>query len=108
MNPESKRYTANVGTRTVTFETGKLAGQAGGAVTVGINDAIVFAAATMEARHRLLSVEYEERLYAAAIGSFRAGKHQQTPYSWHRSPFAPFVPTWHAERSAGGNVLPVR
>ena len=42
MIPESKRYTATVGSRTVTFETGKLAGQAGGAVTVGINDAIVF------------------------------------------------------------------
>ena len=47
MKPESKRYSTVVGTRTVTFETGKLAAQAGGAVTVGINDAIIFAAATM-------------------------------------------------------------
>jgi polyribonucleotide nucleotidyltransferase len=77
MNPESKRYTANVGTRTMTFETGKLAGQAGGAVTVGINDAIVFAAATMGGvREGIdffpLSVEYEERLYAGGKipGSF--------------------------------------
>jgi polyribonucleotide nucleotidyltransferase len=49
--------------------TGRLASQAGGAVTVGIGDAIVFAAATMGGvREGIdffpLSVEYEERLYA--------------------------------------------
>jgi polyribonucleotide nucleotidyltransferase len=77
MKPESKRYTIAVGTRPVTFETGKLAGQAGGAVTVGINDAIIFAAATMgDVREGIdffpLSVEYEERLYAGGKipGSF--------------------------------------
>jgi polyribonucleotide nucleotidyltransferase len=69
MKPEVKRYTATVGTRTITFETGKLAPQAGGAVTVGLDDAIVFAAATMGGvREGIdffpLSVEYEERLYA--------------------------------------------
>ncbi|HEY5983858.1 MAG TPA: polyribonucleotide nucleotidyltransferase [Anaerolineales bacterium] len=77
MNQESKRYTTTVGTRTVTFETGKLASQAGGAVTVGIDDAIIFAAATMGGvREGIdffpLSVEYEERLYAGGKipGSF--------------------------------------
>ncbi|MCL4530525.1 MAG: polyribonucleotide nucleotidyltransferase [Chloroflexi bacterium] len=77
MKPESKRYSTTVGTRTVTFETGKLAAQAGGAVTVGINDAIIFAAATMGGvREGIdffpLSVEYEERLYAGGKipGSF--------------------------------------
>ena len=77
MKPEVKRYTATVGTRTVTFETGKLAAQAGGAVTVGIDDSIVFAAATMGGvREGIdffpLSVEYEERLYAGGKipGSF--------------------------------------
>jgi len=77
MKPESKRYSTTVGTRTVTFETGKLAGQAGGAVTVGVNDTIVFAAATMGGvREGIdffpLSVEYEERLYAGGKipGSF--------------------------------------
>ena len=77
MKPESKRYSTVVGTRTVTFETGKLAAQAGGAVTVGINDAIIFAAATMGGvREGIdffpLSVEYEERLYAGGKipGSF--------------------------------------
>ncbi|MEW6028380.1 MAG: polyribonucleotide nucleotidyltransferase [Chloroflexota bacterium] len=77
MKPEAKRYTTTVGSRTVTFETGKLAGQAGGAVTVSINDAIIFAAATMGGvREGIdffpLSVEYEERLYAGGKipGSF--------------------------------------
>ncbi len=77
MKPESKKYSAVVGTRTFTFETGKLAGQAGGAVTFGTNDAIVFAAATMGGvREGIdffpLSVEYEERLYAGGKipGSF--------------------------------------
>ncbi|HEX8991121.1 MAG TPA: polyribonucleotide nucleotidyltransferase [Anaerolineales bacterium] len=77
MKPDSKRYTTTVGTRTVTFETGTLAAQAGGAVTVGIGDAIIFAAATMGGvREGIdffpLSVEYEERLYAGGKipGSF--------------------------------------
>jgi polyribonucleotide nucleotidyltransferase len=77
MKPESKRYSTVVGTRTVTFETGKLAAQAGGAVTVGINDAIIFAAATMGGvREGIdffpLSVDFEERMYAGGKipGSF--------------------------------------
>lgn len=47
MKPESKKYIATVGGRPVTFETGKLAAQAGGAVTVQIGDSVVFAAVTM-------------------------------------------------------------
>ncbi len=77
MKPESKRYSAVVGTRTFTFETGKLAAQAGGAVTFGVEDSIVFAAATMGGvREGIdffpLSVEYEERMYAGGKipGSF--------------------------------------
>jgi polyribonucleotide nucleotidyltransferase len=77
MKPETKRYSTVVGSRTVTFETGKLAHQAGGAVTVGIDEAIIFAAATMGGvREGIdffpLSVEYEERLYAGGKipGSF--------------------------------------
>ena len=63
--------------RTVTFETGKLAAQAGGAVTVRLGDSIVFAAATMggiREGHDFfpLTVEYEERMYAGGRipGSF--------------------------------------
>ena len=77
MKPESKRYSATVGTQTLTFETGKLAAQAGGAVTFGSEAAIVFAAATMGGvRDGIdffpLQVEYEERLSAGGKipGSF--------------------------------------
>ena len=47
MNFEGKKYSTVVGDKTVTIETGRLAGQAGGAVTIGIEESIVFAAATM-------------------------------------------------------------
>jgi polyribonucleotide nucleotidyltransferase len=77
MKPESKKYSATVGDQTLTFETGKLASQAGGAVTFGTAESIVFAAATMGGvREGIdffpLSVEYEERLYAGGRipGSF--------------------------------------
>ncbi|MEI6291864.1 MAG: polyribonucleotide nucleotidyltransferase, partial [Chloroflexota bacterium] len=77
MKPEIKRYSTTVGKRTITFETGKLAHQAGGAVTIALEDSIVFAAATMGGvRDGIdffpLSVEYEERLYATGKipGSF--------------------------------------
>jgi polyribonucleotide nucleotidyltransferase len=77
MKPEAKRYSATVGSRTFTFETGKLAGQAGGAVTFGTGESIVFAAATMGGvRDGIdffpLQVEYEERMYAGGKipGSF--------------------------------------
>jgi polyribonucleotide nucleotidyltransferase len=77
MKPETKSYSATVGTRIVTFETGKLAHQAGGAVTIALGESIVFAAATMGGvREGIdffpLSVEYEERLYAGGKipGSF--------------------------------------
>ena len=77
MKPETKRYSAVVGSRTLTFETGKLAAQAGGAVTFGTDEAIVFAAATMGGvREGIdffpLSVDFEERMYAGGKipGSF--------------------------------------
>ena len=77
MKPEVKRYTTTVGSRDIAIETGKLAAQAGGAVTVHLNDSIVFAAATMGAvREGIdffpLSVDYEERMYAGGKipGSF--------------------------------------
>ncbi len=81
--PEAKIFTTQVGGRTITIETGKLAGQAGGAVTLRLGDSIVFAAATMGGvREGIdffpLSVDYEERMYAGGRipGSFfrREGK----------------------------------
>ncbi|MDX9865638.1 MAG: polyribonucleotide nucleotidyltransferase [Anaerolineaceae bacterium] len=78
MQKEAKQFTATVGGRTITFETGKLAGQAGGAVTVRLGDSIIFAAATMSSQPREgldffpLTVDYEERMYAGGRipGSF--------------------------------------
>ncbi len=77
MKPESKQYSTTVGNHTLTFETGKLAGQAGGAVTFGTPESIVFAAATMgDVREGIdffpLQVEYEERMSAGGKipGSF--------------------------------------
>ncbi len=78
MKPESKKYIATVGGRPLTFETGKLAAQAGGAVTVQYGDSVIFAAATMGKEPRVgqdffpLTVEYEERMYAGGRipGSF--------------------------------------
>jgi polyribonucleotide nucleotidyltransferase len=84
MIPQSKQYSALVGGKTVVFETGKLAGQAGGAVTVRLGDSIVFSAATMSPEPKEgqdffpLTVDYEERMYAGGRipGSFfrREGK----------------------------------
>ncbi|KAF0110079.1 MAG: polyribonucleotide nucleotidyltransferase [Chloroflexi bacterium] len=78
MKPESKKFITTVGGRPLTFETGKLAAQAGGAVTVQFGDTVVFAAATMGNEPRMgqdffpLTVEYEERMYAGGRipGSF--------------------------------------
>jgi polyribonucleotide nucleotidyltransferase len=78
MKPESKNFSATVGSTTITFETGKLAAQAGGAVTLRLGDTTVFAAATMSQSTRPgqdffpLTVDYEERMYAGGRipGSF--------------------------------------
>ncbi len=71
-------FSAPIGEHIVTLETGRLAGQAGGAVTARVGDTVVFAAATMAPNPRLgidffpLSVDFEERLYAVGRipGSF--------------------------------------
>jgi polyribonucleotide nucleotidyltransferase len=78
MKPESKQYTATIGGRPITIETGKLAAQAGGSVTVQLGESVVFAAATMGKTPREgqdffpLTIEYEERMYAGGRipGSF--------------------------------------
>ncbi len=64
-------FTAPVGDNTITIETGKLALQAGGAVTVHCGDTVILATATasQEPREGIdffpLTIDYEERLYAA-------------------------------------------
>lgn len=67
----------NVGGRTMSMETGRLADQAGGAVMVKYGDTMVLSAATLSRRTREgidffpLAVEYEERLYA--VGKIPGG-----------------------------------
>jgi polyribonucleotide nucleotidyltransferase len=67
----AQTFTTQVGGRTLSIETGVLAAQAGGAVTVRYGDTVLLATATMakEARSGVdffpLTVEFEERLYAA-------------------------------------------
>src|SRR5512136_2751413 len=78
MKPESKQFTTMVGGKPISFETGTLAGQAGGAITVRLGDTMIFAAATMSPEVRTgidyfpLSVDFEERMYAGGRipGSF--------------------------------------
>src|SRR5512136_3489461 len=78
MKPESKLYSSTVNGKPITFETGTLAGQAGGSITVRLGDTMIFAAATMSPEVRLgidyfpLTVDYEERMYAGGRipGSF--------------------------------------
>ena len=75
---EEQQFNTIVGGQTITIATGKLAGQAGGAVTVRQADTVMLATATMSNTPREgidffpLSVDYEERLYAGGRipGSF--------------------------------------
>ncbi|MEX0788189.1 MAG: polyribonucleotide nucleotidyltransferase, partial [Anaerolineales bacterium] len=70
-------FSAVVDGKTITIETGKLAGQANGAVTIRQADTLLLATATMgKPREGIdffpLTVDYEERLYAGGRipGSF--------------------------------------
>lgn len=69
MLPEST-FTTRLGNHDVTFATGKLAEQAGGAVTIRMGDSMLLATATMSKMQREgmdffpLSVDFEEKLYA--------------------------------------------
>jgi len=77
MQPNPKIYRTKLGDKDIIIETGKLAGQAGGAVTIRQGDSQIFSAATMgNVREGLdffpLTVDYEERMYAGGRipGSF--------------------------------------
>ena len=77
MQQEGKTFQATIGGKIFTLETGRLAGQAGGAVTLRLGDSLVFAAVTMgNVRPGIdffpLTVDYEERMYAGGRipGSF--------------------------------------
>lgn len=64
-------FTTTVAGKTVTFASGKLAEQAGGAVTIRLGDCLLLAVATMSKNVREgldffpLSCDYEEKMYAA-------------------------------------------
>src|ERR1041385_27464 len=68
---ESKKISCKIGEADFVFETGKLAGQADGAVLARVGDTVVLATAVMSKNAREgmdyfpLLVDYEERLYAA-------------------------------------------
>lgn len=106
MKPESKIYSATVGGELMTFETGKLAGQSGGAVTFRLGDSIVFASATMGGiRDGIdffpLTVEYEERMYASGKipGSFfrREGRPSEDAILTGRLTDRPLRPLFNQE-----------
>ncbi|MCI0789479.1 MAG: polyribonucleotide nucleotidyltransferase, partial [Chloroflexi bacterium] len=76
-NPTS--VTSQIGDKTITIETGKLANQAHGSVTVTFGETIVLVTAVMSSKPRAedidflpLTVDYEERLYSVGKipGSF--------------------------------------
>ncbi len=68
---ESKKISCKIGEADFTFETGKLAGQASGAVLARVGDTVVLATTIMNDKARdgidffPLLLDYEERLYAA-------------------------------------------
>ena len=65
-----KSFTCRVGNEEITVSTGKLAGQAGGAVTIRVGDCMLISTATMSKSVREgldffpLSVDFEEKMYA--------------------------------------------
>ena len=75
---QERSFTASMEGHPITISTGKLAGQAGGSVTIRQGDSVILATATMskETRENIgffpLTVDYEERLYAGGRipGSF--------------------------------------
>jgi polyribonucleotide nucleotidyltransferase len=112
MQPEAREFTTTIGGREVKFSTGKLAGQAGGAVTVQLGDSIVFAAATMGAPREgidffPLTVEYEERMYAGGRipGSFfrREGRPSTSPTSSSSPTSRPRRRSWSSASCANAS-----
>src|SRR5438128_5648793 len=95
---------ASINGRPLRFETGKFAKQAGGAVTVQYGDTVVFAAGTVAKTIRTgidffpLTVDFEERLYAAGKipGSFprREGRPSEEGILTARLVDRPIRPLW--------------
>src|SRR5438093_942485 len=107
--PEPTRVSVEVGDTEFTFETGKLAKQAGGAVVVRAGDTMVLATATAGNERDVdflpLTVDVEERMYAAGKipGSFfkregRAGEKATLTARMIDRPLRPLFPKgWRRE-----------
>src|SRR6201994_4217601 len=103
------RVTVDVGDSTISFETGKLAKQAGGAVVVSSGDTMVLNTATIGGLRDVdflpLTVDIEERMYAAGKipGSFfrregRSGEKATLTARMIDRPIRPLFPKgWHYE-----------
>src|SRR6059036_1056364 len=109
MSTEVSRDSVQVGREEITFETGKLARQAGGAVVVQQGDTVVLATATAgnirDVDFLPLTVDVEERMYAAGKipGSFfkregRAGEKGTLTARMIDRPIRPLFPKgWRRE-----------
>src|SRR5689334_24966188 len=109
MSTEVSRVSVQVGREEISFETGKLAKQAGGAVVVTQGETMVLATATAgdirDVDFLPLTVDVEERMYAAGKipGSFfkregRAGEKGTLTARMIDRPIRPLFPKgWHYE-----------
>jgi len=104
---ESQSFECEVGGRSLIIDTGKLAGQASGAVTVRYGDTVVLVTVCLSNEPREgvdflpLTVDYEEKLYAAGKipGGFirREGRPSQEATLASRltdRPLRPLLPKW--------------
>ncbi|UJA20123.1 polyribonucleotide nucleotidyltransferase [Thermoleophilia bacterium SCSIO 60948] len=116
---EVHRVTAQVGGREISFETGKLARQAGGAVVVRSGDTMVLSTATVgnlrDVDFLPLTVDVEEKHYAAGKipGSFfrreaRSGEKATLTARMIDRPIRPLFPKgWHYETQLVAQPLSV-
>ncbi|MET0957646.1 MAG: polyribonucleotide nucleotidyltransferase, partial [Solirubrobacterales bacterium] len=116
---EVSRVSAEVGGKEISFETGKLARQAGGAVVVRAGDTMVLCTATMgnlrDVDFLPLTVDVEEKHYAAGKvpGSFfrreaRAGEKATLTARMIDRPIRPLFPKgWHFETQLVAQPLSV-
>ncbi|MQA74990.1 MAG: polyribonucleotide nucleotidyltransferase [Solirubrobacterales bacterium] len=114
-----RRVSTQVGGEEISFETGKLARQAGGAVVVGAGDTMVLCTATMgnlrDVDFLPLTVDVEEKHYAAGKvpGSFfrreaRAGEKATLTARMIDRPIRPLFPKgWHFETQLVAQPLSV-
>ncbi len=117
MKPDVKQFSAEVGGKTFTYETGKLASQAGGAVTLKMGKNIVFCSATMSSKPRdginffPLSVDFEERMYSIGKipGSFfrREGRPTENAILTSRLTDRPLRPLFPKDMRNDVHALPI-